>query len=121
MKLPLGFFDTKMTGDILQRIQDHQRVETFLTSGTVNVAFSFINILIFSVVLFIYNPLIFIVFVIGSILYFGWVFLFMKQSALLDYKRFDQLSQNQEKNLELIVDKEKQTFTFKLKPDNQFL
>ncbi|HTC01121.1 MAG TPA: peptidase domain-containing ABC transporter [Ferruginibacter sp.] len=102
MKLPLGFFDVKMTGDILQRIQDHQRVETFLTSGTVNVAFSFINILVFSVVLFIYNPLIFIVFAVGSILYFVWVFLFMKQNALLDYKRFDQLSQNQEKNLELI-------------------
>jgi ATP-binding cassette subfamily B protein len=102
MKLPLGFFDTKMTGDILQRIQDHQRVETFLTSGTVNVAFSFINILVFSIVLFFYNPLIFAVFVAGSILYFVWVFLFMKQNALLDYKRFDQLSQNQEKNLELI-------------------
>jgi ATP-binding cassette, subfamily B, bacterial len=102
MKLPLGFFDVKMTGDILQRIQDHQRVETFLTSGTVNVAFSFINILVFSVVLFIYNPLIFTVFIVGSILYFMWVFLFMKQNALLDYKRFDQLSQNQEKNLELI-------------------
>jgi len=102
MKLPLGFFDIKMTGDILQRIQDHQRVETFLTSGTLNVIFSAINILVFGVVLFIYNPLIFIVFAIGSLLYFAWVFLFMKQNALLDYKKFDQLSQNQEKNLELI-------------------
>jgi ATP-binding cassette subfamily B protein len=102
MKLPLGFFDVKMTGDILQRIQDHQRVETFLTSGTLNVIFSSINILVFGIVLFIYNKLIFTVFAIGSILYFVWVFLFMKQNALLDYKRFDQLSQNQEKNLELI-------------------
>ncbi|HMG83614.1 MAG TPA: ATP-binding cassette domain-containing protein, partial [Ferruginibacter sp.] len=102
MRLPLGFFDVKMTGDILQRIQDHQRVETFLTSGTLNVIFSSINILVFSVVLFIYNPLIFEVFAAGSVLYFVWVFLFMKQNALLDYKRFDQLSQNQEKNLELI-------------------
>jgi len=102
MKLPLGFFDVKMTGDILQRIQDHQRVETFLTSGTLNVIFSAINILVFGVVLFIYNPLIFIVFAFGSLLYFMWVFLFMKQNALLDYKKFDQLSQNQEKNLELI-------------------
>ena len=102
MKLPLGFFDVKMTGDILQRIQDHQRVETFLTSGTLNVIFSAINILVFGVVLFIYNPLIFVVFAVGSLLYFMWVFLFMKQNALLDYKKFDQLSQNQEKNLELI-------------------
>jgi ATP-binding cassette subfamily B protein len=102
MKLPLGFFDVKMTGDILQRIQDHQRVETFLTSGTLNVIFSAINILVFGFVLFIYNPLIFVVFAVGSLLYFMWVFLFMKQNALLDYKKFDQLSQNQEKNLELI-------------------
>ncbi len=102
MKLPLGFFDVKMTGDILQRINDHQRVETFLTSGTLNVIFSFINLLIFSIVLFIYSPLIFYVFAGGSILYFGWVQFFLKRRAALDYKRFSQLAQNQEKNLELI-------------------
>lgn len=102
MKLPLGFFDVKMTGDILQRIQDHQRVESFLTSGTMNIAFSFINLIAFSIVLFFYNPLIFFVFASGSIVYFLWIFLFIKRNALLDYKRFDQLSQNQEKNIEMI-------------------
>lgn len=102
MKLPLGFFDVKMTGDILQRIGDHQRVESFLTSGTLNVIFSFINLLVFSIVLFIYSPLIFFVFAGGSILYFVWVLFFLKKRADLDYKRFSQLSQNQEKNLELI-------------------
>lgn len=102
MKLPLGFFDTKMAGDILQRIADHQRVESFLTTGALNVLFSCINILIFGGVLAYYNIQIFIVFVVGSVLYFLWISFFMKERATLDYKRFNQLSLNQEKNLELI-------------------
>ncbi len=103
MKLPLGFFDIKMTGDILQRINDHQRVENLLTSGTLNIIFSLMNLLVFSIVLFIYSSLIFAVFVTGSLVYFLWIFLLMKKRAELDYKRFSQLSQNQEKNLELIM------------------
>ena len=102
MKLPLGFFDNKLTGDILQRIADHQRVETFLTSGTLNIIFSFINLIIFSIVLAIYSPLIFSVFAAGSLIYFAWIMFFMKKRAVLDYKRFSQLSLNQDKDLELI-------------------
>jgi ATP-binding cassette subfamily B protein len=102
MRLPLGFFDIKMTGDILQRINDHQRVESFLTSGTINILFSSLSLVIFSIVLVIYNPLIFVVFAVGSIFYFGWVTLFIRKNAILDYKQFSQLAQNQEKNLELI-------------------
>lgn len=102
MKLPLSFFDTKMVGDILQRIQDHSRIESFLTSGTINILFSTINLLVFSAVLFFYNPVIFLIFLIGSCLYFSWILLFMKKNAELDYKRFAQLSLNHEKNLELI-------------------
>ncbi len=102
MSLPLGFFDSKMTGDILQRINDHQRIEIFLTSGALNVSFSVINILVFSGVLAHYDWWIFAVFLTGSILYFSWFWYFMKKRAVLDYKRFSQLSENQEKNLELI-------------------
>jgi ATP-binding cassette, subfamily B, bacterial len=102
MRLPLGYFDTKMTGDLLQRITDHQRVEAFLTSGTLQTIFSVINLLVFSVVLAIYNSTIFYVFVLGSVLYFAWILAFMKQRAKQDYKRFNQLSANLEKNFELI-------------------
>lgn len=102
MKLPLGYFDVKMTGDILQRIADHQRVETFLTSGTLNVVFSLINLLVFSIVLIIYSPLIFAVFAVVSVIYFAWISFFMKKRATLDYKKFSQLSRYNEKNLELI-------------------
>jgi ATP-binding cassette subfamily B protein len=102
MKLPIGFFDTKMIGDLLQRIGDHKRIERFLTSQSINVVFSVFNIVIFSIVLAIYNWLIFAVFLFGSVLYIGWIFLFLKRRRELDYKRFTQLSDNQSKLIQLI-------------------
>ncbi|HEU4555524.1 MAG TPA: peptidase domain-containing ABC transporter [Chitinophaga sp.] len=102
MKLPLGYFDVKMAGDILQRINDHQRVEGFMTSGVLNMLFAVFNLLVFGIVLIIYNPLIFVVFAVFSILYFSWISFFMKRRATLDYKRFNQLTKNNEQHLELI-------------------
>lgn len=103
MRLPLGFFDIKFVGDILQRINDHNRIEQFLTSGTLNVLFSVLSLFVFGIVLCWFSPLIFGIFAIGSLLYLFWVKLFMKKRAALDYKRFSQLSLNQEKNIELIM------------------
>ena len=102
MKLPISFFDVKMTGDIMQRINDHHRIETFLTSSTLNVLFSFVNLIVFSFVLAFYSATIFIVFFIGSLFYFLWILFFLKRRADLDYKRFTQNSQNQSKIMELI-------------------
>ncbi len=103
MRLPLGYFDTKMVGDTLQRINDHKRIENFLTSGALNTVFSFINLLIFGIVLGIYNLSIFFVFLLGSVLYILWILAFMKKRAALDYKMFHQVAANQEKNYELII------------------
>ena len=102
MKMPLGFFDTKMIGDLLQRIGDHHRIERFLTSQSLQVIFSVFNIIIFSIVLVIYNVWIFLIFLFGSLLYIGWVFLFLRKRRELDYKRFTQLSDNQSKLIQLI-------------------
>jgi len=102
MKLPIGFFDTKMVGDILQRINDHARVKDFLTTSTLSSIFSFFNLLVFGLVLFIYNTTIFTVFVAGSLLYVGWILLFLKRRKELDYKMFDQLANNQSKIYQLI-------------------
>ena len=102
MKLPIGFFDTKMVGDILQRINDHARVKDFLTTSTLSSIFSFFNLLVFGLVLFIYNTTIFAVFVTGSFLYVGWILLFLKRRKELDYKMFDQLANNQSKIYQLI-------------------
>lgn len=103
MRLPLGYFDAKMVGDTLQRISDHQRVENFLTSGVLSTVFSLLNLLVFGVVLAMYNMWIFFVFIGGSLLYILWIMAFMKKRAVLDYKLFNQLSANQEKNYELIT------------------
>lgn len=102
MKLPLGFFDSKMIGDLLQRINDHARIKEFLTTSTLSTIFSLFNLVIFGVVLFIFNPMIFVVFTIGAAIYLAWVIIFLKRRKELDYKMFDQLSANQSKVYQLI-------------------
>lgn len=102
MKLPISFFDVRMTGDLLQRINDHKRIEQILTTSSLTVLFSFFNLIVFSLVLGYYSLQIFGVFVIGSILYFAWVLFFFKKRKELDYKRFSQVSQEQSKVIELI-------------------
>ncbi len=102
MNLPISFFDVRLTGDIMQRINDHHRIERILTTSSLDVLFSVINMFIMGGVLAYYNLKIFAVFFIGSFFYFGWVILFLKQREVLDYKRFSEVSQEQSKVMELI-------------------
>ncbi|MBN1598340.1 MAG: peptidase domain-containing ABC transporter [Bacteroidales bacterium] len=102
MNLPISFFDTKLTGDIMQRINDHHRIKNLLTNTTLNILFSLINLIVFGGVLAWYNYKIFLVFIICSILYFVWIILFLKKRKEIDYKRFEQMSAEQSKVIELI-------------------
>lgn len=102
MKLPISFFDTRMTGDIMQRINDHHRIEQLLTSSSLNTLFSLVNLIIFSIVLLFYDYRLFVVYFIGAGLYIGWITFFLKKRKELDYKRFSQVSQEQSKVIELI-------------------
>ncbi len=102
MRLPVSFFDKKLTGDILQRINDHARIERFLTDTSLQIGFALINLSIFGIVLFIYNVKIFAVFLAGSILYGLWVKHFMKKRRALDHDRFSALSENQSGIIQLI-------------------
>lgn len=102
MKLPMVFFDTKLTGDLLQRISDHERVERFLTAQTLNVLFSAFSFFIFGIVLLYYNLTIFSIFLIGSILYAVWILVFLKKRRQLDYRYFEQRSRNQSKTIQLL-------------------
>lgn len=102
MKLPISFFDSKMTGDLLQRINDHKRIEKILTTSSLNVLFSMVNLVVFGIVLAYYSLTIFGIFLLGSVLYFGWVLFFFKRRKVLDYKRFSEVSQEQSKVIELI-------------------
>ena len=103
MRLPMGYFDTKMTGDILQRINDHTRIQDFLTGSSLSVVFSAFNIVVFGLVLLLYSPVVFGIFMVGSALYVGYVWLFMKKRAELDHKRFAQQSANQSSVVQLVT------------------
>jgi ATP-binding cassette, subfamily B, bacterial len=102
MRLPLSFFDTKQTGDILQRINDHHRIEQFLTGSTLNTLFSVFNLLIFSVVLLTYNTSVFFIFLTGSILYFCWIKIFLKYRRQLNYKNFAVAAKENSATMQLV-------------------
>ena len=103
MKLPIRFFDIKMTGDILQRIGDNQRIESFLTSSSLSILFSAVNLIVFSVVMILYSFKIFLVFLAGSLLYTLWISAFLKKRRELDFKRFAQMSDNQSNIIQLVT------------------
>ena len=102
MNLPISYFDVRMTGDIMQRINDHRRIERILTTSSLNVLFSVINMFIMGGVLAYFNLQIFLVFFLGSVLYFAWITMFLKRREVLDYKRFAEVSNEQSKVMELI-------------------
>ena len=102
MKLPIRFFDTKLTGDLLQRIYDNKRIEEFLTSASLITLFSLFNFVVFGIVLAYYSTTILIVFVIATIIYLLWAVLFLAKRREYDYKRFDQMANNQSSLIELI-------------------
>ena len=99
----MAFFDTKLIGDLLQRIEDHSRVQNFLTGQVLNVVFTFLSFIIFGVVLFIYNKIIFGVFIIGSIIYGLWILSFLQRRKVLDYEMFEQQAINQNKTYQFIT------------------
>lgn len=102
MKLPMSFFETKLTGDIMQRMNDQTRIESFLTGSTLTTLFSLFNLFVFSVVLAYYNTAIFFVFNVSSILYIVWIVAFLKTRRTLDYKHFDISSKNQSSIVQLV-------------------
>lgn len=102
MNLPLSFFDRKMTGDLLRRIEDHNNIEKFLTSGLLSLLFSLISIIVFGVVLCYFNMGVFTFFLVSSVVYIVWVTLFMKKREQVDYKRFILESVNKSSVLQLI-------------------
>lgn len=102
MKLPMKFFDTKLLGDLLQRIEDHSRIERFLTAQSLNLLFSLFSFVVFGIVLLIYNLNIFLVFLVGSIIYGVWILFFLKKRRTLDYRTFEQQAINRSKTYQLI-------------------
>ncbi len=103
MKLPLRFFDSKNIGDIMQRIGDHSRIQSFMTGSTLSTLFSFVNFIMFAIILAYYNLTILSVFLIGNTLYTIWILFFMRYRRKLDYNRFAQSSENQGNIVQLVT------------------
>lgn len=103
LKLPMAFFDTKLMGDLLQRISDHSRVQNFLTNQTLSIMFSILSFMVFGIVLLVYNTIIFIIFIIGSLLYGLWIARFLSQRKVLDYELFEQHAINQNRTYQFIT------------------
>lgn len=95
MKLPVTFFENKLLGDILQRAQDHERIRSFIMNNSLSLIFSILTFVVFSIILLIYNAIIFYIFISGSILYTGWVLLFLNIRKKMDWEYFELLSKNQ--------------------------
>lgn len=102
LRLPITYFDTRNTGEHLQRISDQGRIQDFVSSSAFNMIYSIILFVIFSFVLAFYNTKIFLVFIIGAVFYVGWTFFFLKKRAELDFKRFDEVSQSQTSLVQII-------------------
>ena len=103
LRLPMSFFDTKLTGDIMQRMTDHRRIESFLTGQTLSILFSIINFIIFGIVLLCYNTSIFAVFALCSLIYAVWIILFLRKRKQLDYLYFEKQAANNNKTLQFIT------------------
>ncbi len=101
--LPVSYFESKRIGDIQQRILDHQRISSFLSTNTLSILFSFINLLVFSVVLGTYNLVILVLFFVLSFLSVVWIFIFLDKRKILDQKEFILNSQNQNVLNEMVL------------------
>ena len=102
MRLPMRFFDTKKTGDLIQRIEDHSRVERFLTAQTLNILFSTFGFVVFGAILCYYDISIFGLFLLGGLLYVFWTLFFLKKRRVLDYEMFEQRAKNQSQVMQLL-------------------
>jgi len=95
MKLPVTFFENKLLGDILQRAADHERIRNFIMNNSLSLLFSVFTFIVFSLILLVYNNVIFFIFLGGSVLYVGWVLLFLRIRKKLDWQYFELISKNQ--------------------------
>lgn len=101
-KLPISYFNKRQSGDLLQRINDHERIQRFMSSTSLSAFFYLVNYLVFGLILAIWSPPIFWVFLGGTILYIGWVLFFARKKKDVDYRHFDEAAENQNSLMELI-------------------
>lgn len=103
LRLPMSFFDTKLMGDLIQRMSDHGRVNTFLTQQVLGIAFSMVTLLVFSLILLYYDSRLLLVFLAGSLVYGGWMARFLHRRKVLDYELFERQAATNNRTYDLIT------------------
>lgn len=103
LKLPMSYFDAKLMGDLMQRVSDHGRIQSFLTNQILSVIFTLLTFIVFGIVLFIYNHWVFGIFLTGSLLYSFWIALFLRKRKVLDYELFEKEAINQSRTYQFLT------------------
>lgn len=103
MRLPISFFDSKHVGDIMQRIGDNSRIQSFLTGSLLSIAVAIISFIVYSGIMAAYDLTILGVFMLGSLFYVLWIIFFLKYRRKLDYKRFQESASNQSNLVQLVT------------------
>lgn len=102
MRLPMAFFNEKSLGDVMQRVEDQKRIETFLSTQLSSILFSLVNIVIYTAIFAIYDGVIFSIFLGSTLLYLGWISLFMGKRRDLDAKRFEMAAEERDKLVQIM-------------------
>ena len=103
LKLPMSFFETKLLGDLLQRMGDHTRIQTFLTNQVLGIVFTVLSFIVFGVVLFVYDIQVFCIFFLGCLVYGIWIAHFLDKRKVLDYQLFEQQAISQNRTYQFIT------------------
>ncbi len=103
LRLPMSFFDTKLMGDLLQRIGDHSRVQSFLTTQALGIMFTALSFIVFGIVLLVYDPTVFLVFLAGSAAYGLWIAAFLRRRKVIDYELFERQALNQNRTYQFVT------------------
>lgn len=101
-KLPISYFNRRQSGDLLQRVNDHERIQRFMSSTSLSAFFYLVNYLVFGLILAMWSLPIFWVFLAGTLLYIGWVLFFSRKKKEVDYRHFEEAAENQNSLIELI-------------------
>lgn len=100
--LPVSYFDNHRTGDILQRLGDNRLIQNYITNVAMNTIFTLVNFFVYSTILMIYSPRLFLIFMAGNALYFAWIWLFMRIRRKLNYETFHLAAKENTATLQLV-------------------
>ena len=100
--LPISFFDVKLNTDLIQRIEDQNNIETFLTKTLNSSIFAFLNVIVYMCILGYYNSYVLLIFLLYACISIFYSLFFFKKRAIIDYSRFSANAENKNRIYELI-------------------